>query len=81
MRNKKSEHEEVEDGLDVPTPFRLSWVKDTAGRQGEVLFDGKLYWQLVIDKTTGHVAHVGLSKEMWAARNEDLSRRRSKSSK
>jgi hypothetical protein len=55
---------------------KLTWVKDTKGSQGEVLFDGKLYWLVRIDKNTGKCFNMPLVQKEWEQRNADLAARR-----
>ena len=58
--------------------LKLSWVKDTRGIQGEVLFDGKVYWLLRLDKESGRFFNVSMTPEEWAARNKEMAERRAK---
>ena len=74
--------------LTAPTPEEIEqeqfevktvparWVRDTKGSQGEVLFDGKLYWMIRIDKHSGKCFNVPLTQKEWEQRNTDLAARR-----
>jgi len=68
--------EEIEQGQDEVKATKLTWVKDTKGSQGEVLFDGKLYWLVRIDKNTGKCFNMPLTQKEWEQRNADLAARR-----
>jgi hypothetical protein len=58
--------------------IKLMWVKDTRGVQGEVLFDGKVYWMLRLDKESGRFFNISLTALEWAARNKSMDERRAK---
>jgi hypothetical protein len=68
--------EETEQVQDDVKSTKLTWVKDTKGSQGEVLFDGKLYWLVRIDKNTGKCFNMPLTQKEWEQRNADLAARR-----
>ena len=57
---------------------KLSWVNDTRGIQGCVLFDGKVYWLTRIDPVTGRVFNVSLTQDEWNKRNKEMDERRGK---
>jgi len=56
-------------------PIKLTWVKDTKGQQGEVLFDGKLYWLTRIDEKSGKAYNVPLTIQEWNDRNNEMTER------
>jgi hypothetical protein len=67
--------EELEQDPDVPRKFKLAWVDDTVGRQGSVLFDGKVYWLVRIDKETGKCLNISLTPEEWKGRTKEMQER------
>jgi hypothetical protein len=70
---KKVENAEEHDP-DVK-PNKMVWVKDTKGRQGEVLFDGKLYWLTRIDQDSGRAFNVPMTQKEWDERNAEMTLR------
>jgi hypothetical protein len=68
--------EDVEAVPEEIRPIKLTWIKDTKGRQGEVLFDGKIYWITQIDKESGRVLSVPFTQAEWLERNKELTERK-----
>ena len=68
--------DEISSEKDSNHQIKLTWVNDTKGIQGCVLFDGKVYWVVHIDKTTGKINNESMTIKEWEDRNKEMTERR-----
>jgi hypothetical protein len=76
MPTRLPTHEEIDEEQGEVKATKLTWVRDAKGSQGEVLFDGKSYWLVRIDKNTGRCFNMPLTQKEWEQRNTELAERK-----
>ena len=69
LKPKKKKRRIAKNDIEQPRSPSGRWVKDEWGDQGEVFFDGKLYWLTMFKQSrepgVWDVIPVGLSEEKW----------------